>query len=340
MRRIHLFYIQSNFHLIVSKGIIEKLGLSKNDVYYIVQRKITLPKESKVLFDESGKGFSERIRFYLRNRRILKEILGGNQVCAYFPFDFFFNTLKFYDSYSFYEEGLSSYATKQVDGGARRYISTILKTLMIILLFPFASSNIKGFLVESINTRQLPKKKTDLYICGDNAYNKINHQLVHKVVLPSYSSVHLSKINNSTILVLDRQSSQGRPYNLENYYEALKEMLSKYELNKTVYIKFHPADINDTGSKLIIEQLLKEFNYRISIFEGSLEDIAAANQNNTFVGSNSTILYYAPIFGNTNKSVSFVSLLAKRDDKYREFLKMWGGEDAFREMFSHNVECL
>jgi hypothetical protein len=159
-------------------------------------------------------------------------------------------------------------------------------------------------------------------------------------VKPDVSKKELN-IANSNVLVLDRFSAEGRPYALNNYIDSLRETFSKVNLSeKPLYVKLHPADGNNEEIKRTVGELLSSYVSDYSYYEDSLEDIALNDNNNTFIGSNSTVLFYAPVWGRTNRAVSFVRILAEKDNDYKSFLMRWGGVEAFCRLFSNNVVCL
>ena len=341
MRKIHLFYIQSNFHALVAGSIINQFNLPVEDVFYVLQRNVTKPHTGNLLFDESGLGFTGRLKFYFNHKNELKQLLRDSYVCAYFPFDFNFPFRYYYNEYVFYEEGLSSYSVVTGSRGAMRYISTLVKNMLSLILFPFVHSNIKGFLLESCNIRKYPSRKTKLISFKDDAYSVLDHKNIYKKVVSAPCQVKCSHISNSYILVLDRLSAAGRPYSLENYIETMDEVFKSLNMtDKKLYVKQHPADSGNVDTKRIICDMLNSQKYEYEFFSGSLEEIAIEDKSNTFVGSNSTLLFYAPIWGKTNKSISFVNILAKKDALYRRFLDNWGGLDSFCDLFSKYVKCL
>lgn len=341
MKKIHIFYIQSNFHSQVARGIIQRYDIPPDSVYFVIQRNVPKPDIGGLIFDESGKGLKDRFWFYIKHKVELRQLFKDSYVCAYFPFDYYFPLKKYYDEYFFYEEGLSSYFDVPKKRSFKRFFNSLFKSFLAFACGPFICQNAKGFLVESSNTRVVPNDKYNLIAFSKEAYGTIKSDNVKKIVVQPVRTEVKTGIKNSYILVLDRLSSGWKPYEVNNYFEALNNLFDQVDLsNRPVYVKRHPADGDCVDSRSNINMLLQRYCKDFCFFDGSLEDVALDDNDNIFIGSNSTILFYAPIFGKTNKSVSFFRLLAKRDDKYREFLKLWGGEDAFCEMFSHNVECL
>lgn len=340
-RIIHLFYIQSNFHLIIASSIIKEKCLSKEDVLFITQRKVNIPTDYSLLFDESGKGLKSRLLFYLKNKKYLNSILADSLVIAYQPFNYLFPGDCYYNEYYFFEEGLSSYSTAIDPKREDRIIAVRLKKLVVNLLFPLGSNSIKGFLIGACNTQVIPKKPTKLYICSRDSYKSFVHKTIQRVLVRMYPLNGDCVISNSNILVLDRMSAYGRPFSVEHYYAALSEFLSKVDLNgKKLYVKLHPADSNDTTINNEITLFFKEKNIEYAFYDGSLDDVALNNKGNTFMGSNSTILFYAPIWGDSNHSYSFVRILAEKDEHYCSFLNRWGGLESFCKLFSRSVDCI
>ncbi len=341
MKTIHLFYIQSNFHILVVEGIIRHEKIKPEDVYYITQRNVKHPERGTLLYDESGRGFGGRISFFFKQKHLLRLLLRNNQVCAYFPFDYYFPLCKPYDKTAFFEEGLSSYACASREGIVKRYVNSLFKVIIVTLLMPFASTNERGFLIESCNTRRKPEHNMRLFSFSSDAYKSVQSDKVEKVFVKTDASKKDLTISDSNILVLDRFSASGRPFALNNYIDSLKETFSQVKLSdKSLYVKLHPADGNNDEVKHIVSDLLSGYVTDFTFYEDSLEDIALNDNGNTFIGSNSTVLFYAHVWGHSNKAVSFVRLLAEKDDDYKSFLMRWGGVEAFCRLFSNNVTCL
>lgn len=341
MKTIHLFYIQSNFHILVVKGIINHENIDPKDVFYIIQRNVKQPEEGTLLFDESGKGFGGRIKYFIKHKQLIRQLFRENQVCAYAPFDYYFPLCNLYDNTAFFEEGLSSYACASREGIVKRYINSLFKFLIASLFMPFTSSNERGFLIEACNTRRNPKRRTRLFAFSDTAYYNVQSEKVEKVLVKPVICKKDLTIADSNVLVLDRFSADGRPFALNNYFESLKETFGQVKLaEKHLYVKLHPADGNNEDIKRTVGELLSSYVSDYSYYEDSLEDIALNDNNNTFIGSNSTMLFYAPVWGRTNRAVSFVRILADKDNGYKSFLMRWGGVEAFCRLFSNNVLCL
>ncbi len=341
MKTIHLFYIQSNFHILVVKGIINHENIDPKDVYYIIQRNVKQPEEGTLLFDESGKGFGGRIKYYIKHRQFIRQILRENQVCAYAPFDYYFPLCNLFDNTAFFEEGLSSYACASREGIVKRYVNSLFKYLIASLLVPFISSNERGFLVEACNTRKHPKQRTLIFAFSAAAYKTVQSEKVERVSVKPVAPKIDSIITDSNVLVLDRFCAEGRPYALNNYFDTLRETFNKINLaEKPLYVKLHPADGKNDEAKRTICDLISGYVTGFSFYENSLEDIALNDNRNTFIGSNSTVLFYAPVWGCTNKAISFVRLLAEKDKDYKSFLMRWGGVEEFCRLFSNNVICL
>ncbi len=206
---------------------------------------------------------------------------------------------------------------------------------------PFTTSNERGFLVEACNTRRTPKQRTRLFAFSSAAYNTVQSEKVEKVSVKPVAPKIDSIIRDCNVLVLDRFCAEGRPYTLNNYIDSLRETFSKVNLaEKPLYVKLHPADGNNDEAKRTICDLISGYVTFFSFYEDSLEDVALNDNNNTFIGSNSTVLFYAPVWGHTNKAVSFVRLLAEKDNEYKSFLTRWGGVEKFCRLFSNTVICL
>lgn len=340
---INLFYVESFFHLLVVEQIIETKKISLDSCYFITERGTALPKQylGRLLYDGSNTGIVDRIKLYYKRQLKLKSRLGKEEICAYLPFQYYVPSKRYFAKYFFYEEGFSAYGQRVFVADKERRKKGILKRLLITLTLPFADKTVKG-IIAGVTCDSIQLFKTELYRLSDDAYKELEgHRLIEvktigiKYMEPSFSS----DIYNSVIVVADRISSQGRPFDEEKYLRLLKKTISKvYKEPKPLYVKLHPADFkNKDASKRVLESL-SEFSP--TIIEDNLENLAICNQNNTFVGTNSTVLYYAPILGDSNTSISFARLLSETDSKYEEFLQGWGGVVKFIELFSNQVKCL
>lgn len=340
---INLFYVESYFHLLVVDQIIEAKNISLESCYFITERGTALPKryQERLLYDGSKIGLVDRIKLYYKRQLKLKSKLGNEEISAYIPFQYYIPSKRYFTKYFFFEEGFSAYGQRAFVDDKYRMKKGLLKRLLISLVLPFASKEIKG-IIAGVTCDSTHLFKTELYRLSENAYKELEgHRLIEVKTIgvtyrgPSFSS----DIHNSMIVVADRISSQGRPFDEEIYLSLLKNVISKiYQDTKPLYVKLHPADFKNKDASKRVLDLLSE--YSPTIIEDNLENLSICNQKNTFVGTNSTVLYYAPILGDSNKSISFARLLAEKDSKYEEFLQGWGGVDKFIMLFSNQVNCL
>ncbi len=341
---INLFYIESYFHLLVVDQIINVNKLPIESCFFVTERGVILPKryEKRLLYDGAQSGLLKRVELYYKKRKILKNEFGRKEICAYIPFQYFFPSKLYFTEYRFFEEGFSAYYPKEfVEDKARRRRG-FLKSLFVSLLLPFSSKLIKG-LISGISCDSSQLIKTKLYRLSDDAYKSLDKNSyfdVETIGIKYRDSSIYSEIHDAIVIVADRISSQGRPFFIENYLFILKqtvEILHK-DLKRPLYVKLHPADYKNGSSKKIILEELSQ--YKPVLITENLENLAIANYDNVFVGTNSTVLYYAPILGDSNRSISFARQLAEKDTKYAEFLNGWGGIEKFIKILSNQVECL
>lgn len=330
--------------MIVESYIVSK-GISYNDVYFITHRDLKLPGEYKdrLLYDGTVTSFKARISLYHQETKRYKKILSNKIIYSYAPFQFEFPSFHYFNEYNMIEEGFSAYTLPIQRSNAKSKITEWAKFFFVNMTFPFANRNIKGFLMGLSYSSIRARKQCKLIVSSSDAYcnysfgNKVNKEVVPMVKHESYAG-----IKNQTILVLDRFNKKGRPFNDEIYLSILRNVLLKLELNRaSLLVKLHPADACSAfDAKRRLDTLFKELQLEASYIDWNLEDLASSNQGNTFVGTNSTILYYAPIIGESNKSISFARQLAGVDKLYADFLKGWGGTEKFCEIFSKKVYCL
>ena len=126
-------------------------------------------------------------------------------------------------------------------------------------------------------------------------------------------------------MVFDRFNTSIGFYSLQNYKMCLAKMVDYCKQNhvREVWGKLHPADWQFKDAKDIAETFFMDEGVGLNWYEGKLEMLAMQDNHITFLGTNSTILFYAPIFGMSNKSVSFSRYLASIDDKYNQFIRAW-----------------
>lgn len=344
MEDLHLFYVESNFHLILAESIIAANMISPSKVLFVTHRGVKLSSvyKNRLLYDGTNSHFKDRVQMYKNNKKYYSELLANKRIYSYLPFQFLFPAIHYYFSYNLLEEGFSAYSVSRIMNNRKGLKYELFKALYINLLFPFANKNIKGFLMGVSASSHRSLKKTTLYVSNREAYNnyKFGGKVEKQVV--SIISNQQSSIRGQKILVMDRLSKKGRPFDDKTYLLVLKEVFSKLNLNnQNILVKLHPADVSsDINSRERVSKTFGELGIIPMFINDNLEELALSNNNNIFIGTNSTILYYAPIFGKTNKSISFSRILADADKQYSQFLERWGGCVAFCNIFSKQVECL
>lgn len=345
MSKIYLYYVESNFHLLLSLSYITHIGIPVTQVYFITHRGVKLPQEysDRHLYDGTEIRFLGRIKMYLNHRHKYKELFKGKEVLCFSPFQFRFPTRRFFSKYSFIEEGFSAYACSlpQISRKAKFY--EVLKIILLNLLFPFDGNNIRGFLMGNAPSSDKVSRPTDIIVSNEQAYASSRvFTSLRRIVIPFCQPYRgVGAIRDSIIIVLDRLNQNGRPFDKITYLEVLRDALGAIGvMNKAMLVKMHPSDSIWTEQTVLVNKYFEEVDIDINIIDDDLENIALSDAGNTFIGSNSTILYYAPIMGKTNVSISFAALLAKKDAKYNDFLKLWGGVDEFCRIFAEQVTML
>lgn len=338
---LNLFFIESYFHLLVVDKIIREKGLHSEDCYFVTERGTKLPNcySDRVLYDGTTEGLFTRIKQFYIGKLNLKEFY-KKEICAYIPFQFYFPSKRYFTKYEFFEEGFSAYSHQKLPISGRRNRRSIMKELILRLMLPFASNNVKG-LVGGISCDSNYPFDTTLYRLSDEAYTGLEDEEIIKLetVKTANQPFESSRIKDAIVIVMDRLTAQGRPFDDRIYLEVLSEAVKRcYNPKRKMYVKLHPADSRNKEASVRIMEYLSY--YSPELITENLENLAACNQNNVFLGSNSTVLYYAPILGNSNKSMSFARILAQKDEKYRLFLANWGGTEAFCELFEEEVECM
>ena len=343
MGEIHVFFVLSHFHLLVVEQIIRTKSIKTEDCYFIIGRGLVIPGKyhDRVLYDITINSLYHRILMYYKFGRRRWRGMASHSICAYIPFQYSFPFKRFFSKYVFFEEGFSAYWSKEMSYDNHISKSTCMKYIIISCMIPFANDNIKG-IIAGLNYDTKQPFPCTLLRLSPEAYHVIEgipEVNIETLKMDCSNTFKDYDVRDSLILVMDRLSNQGRPFDDNNYLEILKSTISDLKFDKkTIIVKLHPADSNNNGAKERIQNELLDFN--ISIITYSLEELAISNQHNFFLGTNSTILYYAPLLGDTNKSISFSRLLANKDEKYRDFLSNWGGVDKFCELFGKEVECL
>lgn len=344
MQKIYLFNLTSNFHLLLALSYIRYKEIDIRDTLFVTFRGVRLPNRIKdrLLFDSSSTTFMGRWKMFLKEKERIKKLINGKKIISFSPYQYSHPFKRYYHEYNFIEEGFSAYTNKNHKGTAKDVLKEIIKVLFINLRFPFQSKNVKGFLIGSDFSFKA-SHGYEIIVCSDDAFSRsVNDGYMRKCVVPISPELRgKAVVKGSFIVVMDRISPTGRPFDKNNYLKVLNETLITLGLPHThLYVKMHPSDF---GNRDITDEVKTFFNSAgiDAIFtDDNLESIALTDSNNTFIGTNSTILYYAPVFGKSNSSISFARKLAHVDDDYSAFLNGWGGVDEFCELFSKKVQCL
>lgn len=337
-KEIHLFYIGSYLHLIVADGIITMKQLPLEDVFFVTYRGVKLPScyADNLLYDESKTRSS---RFVIKNFFWLKRLLKGKKVCGYFPFQGQFPVMKYYDRYIFFEEGLSAYESSMEYSRCNKevFFKVLLKK---ILLYPFLGRKINGILNGRLNGSPFPIECTLVGLSDQSYKNVVIDNCGHETIQVSRRPLNKSSIHDSVIIVMDSTHATDRMESVDNYLTILSDVIKGIDINsRKVYLKLHPDNFKDMDAALeLIKKYLGFLNF--NVIDESLEDIALCNQNNLFIGTHSTALFYAPIFGDTNRAISFSRIYANRDAVYAKWLLPWGGIEGFLSLFKQHIECL
>ena len=345
--KIYLFFVWSDFHLLICKNIIKSKNLNSVDCYFKVDRNVKLEDGDiilpSILEDFQKKRILVRPLFYLFNKKRIDSLLKGKKLEVFYPFVLSY-TYRSFCKINYFEEGFSSYITNCSPSKISKF--SRLKSLIVFHLvnFFFKGEALKSFVGNFCFSDGSPSEKIDIYTISPYAFSSFNNPLINKIVLDVSWNV-TTKYNipyGSYLMVLDRFSEGGRPYSLSNYFKCLRRELSYIQNNDVnkIWIKFHPADENKEELKFLFYDYVKDGTFTFVEFEGKLEYLAIQDAGISFIGTNSTILYYAPLYGNTNKSISFSRYLASIDSQYEEFMHLYGGIDGFVDIFSKNVECL
>lgn len=339
MDTINLFYVGSYSHLIVADAIISEKHLPLDKVLFVTYRGVKLPEcyVNRLLFDESI--ISGRLIFFIKNFRKLNRVVKGKKIFGYFPFQQEFPVLKFFSEYFFFEEGLSAYDSSLNFNvfDRKRFIKQTIKQKIISL---FLNRNLSGLYNGRNNGSPFSFGCTLVGLTKESyqfvQINDCSHEVVHFTGKP----LKQSSIKNSVIIVMDSTHASDRMESADNYLKILSDVLKEYDFkSKNIYLKLHPDNFGDIDNAI---KFIKSYLHFIdfTIIDESLEDIALSNQHNTFIGNHSTILFYAPIYGDTNKSVSIARITAERDSVYSNWIKRWGGIDGLMSLFKKQVNCL
>lgn len=338
----HIFYIASYFHLLMVESIISYEKLPKDSIFFITCRGTKLPEKykDKLLYDGTNRHFKYRLQLYKREKINIQNFFKESRIVSYQSYQLAFPDFWLFDEYHFFEEGLSAYGDNWVKRiSFKQKVTMWGKCMLTNVLFPFADRRIKGFIMGNVFTSFKLKHKANLYANEKAfAYYDLNPNL-RKVVVPMSKQDASSDIKNSIILVCDCLTGSNCHLSPEKYLSALSDTLSGIDLKgKKVYAKLHPSDFKNENVQNSIKNVLP--NVIPQFFNDNLEEIAVSDLGNTFIGTSSTILFFAPILGKTNKSISFARRLASSDDVFDRFLGLFGSTERFVELFSQNVECL
>lgn len=349
MKDRYVFWIASEFHYIISKSIIIDRGINSQDVYYVCQpgRYINIVDGENLcdLYDGENSSFLTRLLYYLCNKKKVKDFFEGVRIHLFSPFRGAFPIYDFFEECSFMEEGFGAYVLEEKKPAKKDALKEMLRFLGANLLLCFSSRNIKGYAMGVGFSGRFPKRFVKIACCSPDVYPKINSTSFVRQVLNLRKVSCCCEYNlpeNSFMIVLDRFSSKGRVYSIENYRLCIEdeiEYLKNRQINN-VWLKLHPADNNSNDAFLFFKEVFEKSGITVNRFTGILEYLALQDIQTTFIGTNSTILYYAPLLGKSNKAISFFASLAERDESYNKFIDRFGGISVFREMFSKNVLCI
>lgn len=340
----HLFFIYSDFHYVICKSIILSNNLKKEDCFFVCGRGMTVEKEdTEVPFPmEDFTSFYKKIISFIKNYKLIHSFFSNYDIVAYIPFCLFFPVGLYVKDVVFFEEGFSSHSKCIPDltnKGAREKLKNAMKRLISY----FVKKNVRAFLFLYQSIDVVPAYNTRLYVCSDSSYEPCNYPKLEKIVLniPQLDNEKYAIPFGSYFVVLDRLSNIYRCYSLDNYFRCINRIANFCRFNGVdeIWIKLHPVDGKLNDAKIIAEKEFIRNGIRVKWYNGRLEMLAMQNKNITFIGTHSTILYYAPILGNTNRSVSFCKFLASIDKDYSNFISLFGGIDRFVDVFSKNVEC-
>lgn len=346
MKRVekHLFYVQSDFHYLICRSIMKRNGLKAENCYFVCHRNVRVDDDVRLYPFPIEGGLS----YYFHHRKDIDSFFDNADIYTYTPFRGLFPKRKSANDNFFFEDGLASYRLKEnvikkrlstEESGSENPVKKLLKRIMTRLVKKDSRFFLTGWFHEDVVD---PQRRTLLYVCSSQAYAEWAHPFLDRIVLKMEANI-TEKYNvprGSYFLVLDRFSN-GCVYDVENYKKCVRMMLD-YCVNrqvKEIWAKFHPADWNNKNVMKELEESAKGADISIKLFDGRLEYLAMQNINIHFISLNSTILFYAPVLGNTNRSVSFVRYMYEADDKYKSFIHLYGGIERFVEMFSENVEC-
>lgn len=342
----HLFFVQSDFHYMICESIIKQNELNKEQCYFASKRgvKIGNGEQQYTLPLEGG------LMYYLSHRKEVESFYKDCDVTYYVPFRGYPRE-RDVKNLVFFEEGLSAFCVRsaisenrqsrskreRLFGGIRRKFRVYLTRLLVkkdMLQF------IDGIYYR---TDDELKAKMQLYVCSSRSYEEWAHPLMHRTLLKinAECSEKYNVKQGDCLLVLDR-FSKGAVHYPENHIKCVRAMLEYCKMRRCeyVWVKFHPGDFGNKDVKRTFEECARKINLKIQYFDGRLEYLALQNIGVHFVSIHSTILFYAPMLGDSNKSISFVRYMYEIDNKYKEHIQLYGGIERFLDFFSERVECL
>lgn len=341
----HIFYIQSDFHYMICKSIIALRKLDNRQCFFVCRRGMTVEEGTNNcdLLEGKNQSFFNRVLYLVFNYEKVKRWFGDGDVVVYLPFRFLYPSRLFVKEIVFYEEGFSAYKTiipRIKYSFLKQVIKDVFKKSFAFLL----GNSARAFLMYTDLTAIAPKFDIKLYICTPIAYSAINNPHVRKELLPisCTTTINYNLSPHSYFIVLERFSEAGRTCTLEGYKRCVKKMFdycTKQGIHE-IWTKFHPADWTNSDALNHLMECNKGYDLDIHFFDGRLEFLALQNRGIVFLSTSSTILYYAPILGNKNESLSFCKYLASIDDRYNNFMQSFGGIEKFVEVFSENVNCI
>ena len=342
----HLFLVCSDFQYVICKSIIRENALKTEDCFFVSRRGVKLEKEDLTYpFPYEG-GFW----YYMLHRREVNSFFAGKDISVYVPFRGSFFS-KYVHKMNYFEEGLSIFRdsikiSKGISDGknGKGFVCQVISHLKSILKKILIKEEALFFVDGFYSDREAePLENSFLYGCSPYALKQWSHPLLEKRILNIgiEPPIKYDVKEGSYFVVLERFSSSNF-YDLENYKICLRTIFSYLEKwgVEEIWTKFHPADYKNEHAMEEFEKCREGFNLKVHFFDGRLELLALQNINIHFIAENSTILYYAPVLGSTNKSISFVKLMYKLDERYKGLISQYGGMERFVDFFSKNVECL
>jgi hypothetical protein len=338
---IHLFYLRSNFHFEIAKSIIFSKKINNDNCYFVVNRNVNIVGVKKNIIkinDSITYNFFDKIKQLINKKQFPEFFYDSSKVISYLPF-FQQIPFNFSGEIVFFEEGLSAYTSnknQKLIFKIKESLKSICRLIIVNILFPFSKRKIKTFLTGPLYFY--------FFFSSKNFYNYYTYS--KKVNISGYPNIVIKKIKldyvvkshkklikkENCVIVLDRLTPPLN-FNINNYKKILKLIFLDFNEYKNFLIKFHPFD--NQNSKKLFFVFLSQFK-NCTIIDESLEELASSKNPYTFVGTNSTILYYAPLMGN-NKSFSYSKKLIDIDIKYQKFLELWGNDKNFLNFFSSNV---